>query len=33
MPELKRQYRERPFVDAELWAGKIARVMSRIRKG
>lgn len=25
--ELRRQYRERPFVDAELWAGKIARAM------
>lgn len=25
--ELMRQYRERPFVDAELWAGKIARAM------
>lgn len=31
--ELQQQYRNRPFVNAELWAGKVARVMGRHPEG
>ncbi|MEU8975899.1 hypothetical protein AB0D11_43105 [Streptomyces monashensis] len=33
LAELVEQYKQRPFVDAELWAGKIARVMQQHPEG
>ncbi|MFF3911631.1 hypothetical protein ACFYZJ_38170 [Streptomyces sp. NPDC001848] len=33
LAELLEQYKRRPFVDAELWAGKIARVLRRHPEG
>ncbi|POX48956.1 hypothetical protein [Streptomyces sp. Ru72] len=33
LEDLVEQYKRRPFVDAELWAGKIARVLRRHPEG
>ncbi|MFF3910321.1 hypothetical protein ACFYZJ_31225 [Streptomyces sp. NPDC001848] len=33
LEELVEQYKRRPFLDAELWAGKIARVLRRHPEG